>query len=105
MDWETAGAGAAHQPSDFSNVGVHGRHVADNATPINDQQAVAERYEFVEVGGDYEDGAALVAHGDEQPVDQLNGANVDALARLIRDDEPRVAREFAGELHLLLVAA
>ena len=38
-------------------------------------------------------------------MDRLDRADVDALRWLLRDDEPRAARQLARELKLLLVAA
>src|SRR5438445_12956143 len=63
-----------------------GVNLADDSSMVDDEQAVGERRDLFEFGGDEEYGAALVAEFDELAVYELNGADVNA-ARRLRDEK------------------
>ena len=69
----------AHQLSDTTHIGRIGRHIADDPAAVDDEDAVTEGEEFIEVGRDHENGTSLVTHGNEGAMDRLDGADVDAL--------------------------
>ena len=60
---------------------------------------------LVELGGDDDDGGAVVALGDDPLVDELDRADVEAARRLGHDQQLQRAGQLAGEDDLLLVAA
>src|ERR1700733_2653220 len=96
---------AAHALAYPSHVRFGCCKLADDAAAIHHENAVANRQELVEIGGDYEHSAAFVAHRDERAMDRLDRADVDALRGLFGDDELGRAAQLARELHFLLVAA
>ena len=64
---------------------------ADDPALEDDEDAVRERQDLLELERDEQDRAALVALGDEPPVDVLDGAHVEA-ARRLRGDQHRAGR-------------
>ena len=65
---------------------------------------VAEGEDLVELGRDDEGAVALVAIVDDLAVDVLDRTDVEPSRGLGGDEELEVAREFARDDHLLLVA-
>src|SRR5205823_1722567 len=61
-------------------------NLADYPAVVDDEQAVGERRDLFEFGGDEKDCAALVSEGDELAVYELDCADVNA-ARRLRDQE------------------
>ena len=72
---------------------------------VDDEDPVRERQDLLELERDEQDAAALVALGDEPPVDELDRADVEPARRLRGDQHARVAVDLAREDDLLLVAA
>src|SRR5579884_4354004 len=77
----------------------------DDAALVHDGDAVGEGTDFVQFGGDEQDGLARVALLNQAAVDEFDGADIDAARGLGRDQHGRVAGELAGNDDLLLVAA
>ena len=71
----------------------------------HDDDPVGEAEQLGQLGGDHQDGDAGRGQLVDQPVDLELGADVDAAGRLVQDQDARLARQPAGEHHLLLVAA
>src|SRR5579871_4396805 len=95
----------AHEAPDFFHVCVGCIENACQSSPVDDRNAVGKRHHLVEIGRDEEDAFAFVAHADQHPVNRFDRPDVDALRRLLGDDQADVAAELAGEHHLLLIAA
>ena len=64
-----------------------------------------ERADLVELDRDQQHRLAAVAHVDQPPVDELDGADIDAARRLADDQHARVLLHLARQHDLLLVAA
>src|SRR5579884_1229399 len=79
--------------------------LADDLALVEDEDPVGEREDLVELERDEQDRAALVALGDQPPVQVLDRADVEPTRRLRRDQDLRVACDLARGDHLLLVAA
>ena len=79
--------------------------LADDLALVDDEDAVRERQDLVQLERDEQDRSALVALGDEPAVEVLDRADVEAARRLRGDQHLRVARDLAGRDDLLLVAA
>ena len=71
----------------------------------NDEDAVGERQNLIELERDEEDGSTLVALLDEPVVDELDRADVEPSRRLARHQDSGVTCDLAGDHDLLLVAA
>ena len=69
------------------------------------EDAVAEREELGQLGGDQEDGAALRGELADHLVELGLDADVDAARRLVEDEDRGIGEQPAGEDRLLLVAA
>ena len=65
----------------------------------------SESEDLLELEGDEQDPAALVALRDEAAMDELDRADVEAARRLACDEDPRVPGDLPGDHDLLLVAA
>ena len=81
------------------------RVLADDLALVDHEDPVREREDLVELERDEQDRAALVALGDEPPVEVLDRADVEAARRLRRDEHLRVAGDLPRGDELLLVAA
>lgn len=88
-------------------LGEAGRVVepGDQATVLEDEQPVGEREEFGEVGGDQQHGGAPVTRGDQTLVHESHRADVHPARDLGGDQQAWSRGEFAGDDHLLQVAA
>src|SRR5688572_24026477 len=71
-----------HQKPNLPLVRVLALQLARDPAVEHDQDAVGEGEDLVELDRDEEDGLARIAHGDEAPVDELDGADVDAAGGL-----------------------
>src|SRR5579872_692801 len=60
----------AHEAANFLDVGGFRLQVGDDAAAIDDQDAVGEAENLVEIGRDDKDAAAGVAHGDQRAMDR-----------------------------------
>ena len=94
--------GQRHQPL-LGGVGVV-EHAGQPAA-AHHADAMGEAEQLGQLGRDQEDGEAVGGERANQPVDLGLGADVDALRRLVEDEEARLRRQPAGERDLLLVAA
>ena len=86
-------------------LGRRRRELADDAALVDDEDAVGEREDLLELERDEEHRAAGVALLDEAAVDELDRADVETARRLRGDQHLRIAVDLAREHHLLLVAA
>ena len=77
----------------------------DDLALVEDEDAVGEREDLLELERHEQDRAALVALGHEPPVEVLDRADVEAARRLRRDQRLRVAGDLPRGHELLLVAA
>src|SRR3954464_292472 len=81
------------------------RELADDLSLVDDEDAVRQRQDLLELGRDEQDRAAFVALLDEAPVDELDRADVEPARRLCSEQDARVAADLAREHDLLLVSA
>ena len=79
--------------------------LADDPPLVDDEDAVGEREDLLELERDEQDRAPLVALLDEPAVDELDRADVEAARGLGGQQDARVALDLAGDDDLLLVAA
>ena len=78
---------------------------ADQAPVAHDADAIAHRQKLIVVGGDEDHALARGRQPVDQAVDGDAGADVDALRRLVEDEEVGIGEKPAGDDDLLLVAA
>src|SRR5581483_188837 len=97
-------AAAEHLEADLL-LGRVGAVLAHDLPLVDDEDAVRERQDLVQLERQEQDRAALVALLDEAPVDVLDRADVEPARRLGGDQHLRIALDLAGEDHLLLVPA
>src|SRR5215218_3120752 len=71
----------------------------------HDEDAIRKRHDLLELDRDEKDPFALVAHGDQLAMDELDGADVDAAGRLPDEQKLGIALDLAREHDLLRVAA
>src|SRR3954447_22448760 len=95
---------AGHREAELFLGGAR-RELADDLPLVDDEDAVGEREDLLELERDEEHGLPCVPLLDEPPVDELDRADVEAARRLRRDQHLRVAVDLAREHDLLLVAA
>src|SRR4249919_1853591 len=72
---------------------------------VEDEDAIREREDLIELERHEQDRAPLVALVHEPAVEVLDRADVEASRGLCRDERLRVAGDLPGRHHLLLVAA
>src|SRR5581483_5880120 len=99
-----APAPAEHLEADLL-LGDRTRVLADELPFVEHENPVGEREDLVELERDEQDRATLFAFLDEPPVEELDGADVEAAGGLGGDQHLRVARDLARRDHLLLIAA
>src|SRR5699024_3890343 len=90
---------------EFASRHIATGELAGNLALVEDDNAVAQVQDFIEVVGEQEDGLAIVPFGHKRLVDELDRANIEAAGRLDGEEHIRVALELAGDDQLLLVAA
>src|SRR5262249_12075363 len=81
------------------------RELAHELTLVNDEDAVREREDLVELERDEQNRSSGVALRDEAAVDELDRADVETARRLRRDEDARIAGDLPRENDLLLVAS
>lgn len=96
---------SAHEPAHRFDVRLVRDEVCDNPSPVHDENTVGEGEDLVDVGGNNKNGAAGFSHLDENAVDRLDRANIDAAGRLFGDHNSHLPRQLARQLDLLLIAA
>src|SRR5471032_2160621 len=96
---------ASHQQADASSVEFLNFQFAGDAAAAHDQDTVRQRAHFFQLHGHQQDRHAGVAQGEQLRVDAFDGADVDAARRLADQHQLRLRQHFAGDHHLLLVAA
>jgi len=72
---------------------------------VHHDETVAPTRGKLEVVGRHEDGAALVAHAAQERADGLLGVGIDAIERLVEQQEAAPLGESAGEEDALLLPA
>ena len=82
-----------------------GGNSPDDLAFEDDEDAIGEREDLLELERDEQDRPALVALLDQATVDELDRADVEPARRLGGDEHARIAVDLAGEDDLLLVAA
>src|SRR5688572_23041203 len=97
---------AHHVQSDRFDVGGaraldRGRHLA----LVHDEDAVRQREQLLELLGDQQDRRPLLAKVEQELVDPLDGADIQAARRLDRDQQARRRIDLAGQDEPLQVAA
>src|SRR3712207_4099729 len=95
---------SGHQETELL-VGGLGADLADDSARVQDDYAVGERADLLQLQRDQEYRLALGALLEELAVDELYGAHVHAAGRLGGYDDAGVAVELAREDGLLLVSA
>ena len=79
--------------------------LADDAPGAHDHDAVAEADQLGHLRGDDDHRAPLRGERDDEAINLLLGADVDAARRLVDDDDLGIEQHHLGEQQLLLVAA
>ena len=79
--------------------------LADDAPVAHDDDAVADADQLRHLGRNDDDRPALRGERDDEAIDLLLGADVDAARRFVDDDELRIELQHLGDQQLLLVAA
>src|SRR5215470_4638932 len=91
-----------HLQSDLL-LGHLSRVLADDLALVQDEDPVGEGQNLVELERDEEDGAPLIALGDEPAVQVLDSADVEPAGGLCGDEDLRVARERPRRDELVLI--
>src|SRR5258708_7704838 len=78
-----------------------GRADAGDPPFVHDHDAVGQRVDLVEFGGDDQHGHPLVPFGHDAAVHELDGAYVQAAGRLAGHEELQLAADLAGQDDLL----
>ena len=82
------------------------RQLADDLAAVDDQHAVGDRQQLVQLAGDEQHAGAARACAADLGIDRLDGADVEAAGRLRRQQEyQRIQGQLARQHRLLLVAA
>src|SRR6188474_336038 len=76
-------------------LGRGGRELADDLALVDDEDAIGEGQDLLELERDQQHGAALVALLDEPAVHELDRPHVEAARRLRRDEDARIAVDLA----------
>src|SRR5919204_3398447 len=100
-----AGAGAGHVEPELAHGRLRAGELGDDAAVVDHPDAVGERQDLLQVGGDQQHRQALVAGGHQLLPDELGGADVEAPGRVGGDQQLGAAGELARQHQLLLVAA
>src|SRR5215207_3459222 len=79
--------------------------VADDLALVDDEYAIGEIEDFIQVERDQQHTAVLVPLGHELAVHELDGADIEPAGGLDGEDHPRLPIELAGNDELLLVTA
>ena len=95
---------AEHRHAELLVAGVR-RQLGHDPALVDDQHAVAERADLLELQRHEQHAAARVALLEQLPVDELDRADVEAARRLRGDRDLRLLGELARDHDLLLVAA
>ena len=93
-----------HDTADGLAIG-RGCELGGDAAAGHDADAIGEIEHFVEVVTDQQDGGAARARFQKSLVHGGAGAHVETATWAVRDNDLRVAGEFAGDDQLLCVAA
>src|SRR5207248_10174678 len=94
---------AGHRDAELL-LGHVGRVLADDSALVDDEDAVGERENLLELERDEQHRLAAVARLDEPPVHELDRAHVEPAGWLGGKENARLPRDLAGEDDLLLVA-
>jgi hypothetical protein len=86
-------------------VGLGGVERGGYAATAKDDNAMGQRKDFRQFGGDEQDALAGTGQFLNQGVDLGFCTDVDAAGRFVEDDEVRVAKQAAGEEGLLLITS
>ena len=86
-----------------SRVADRSVELADELAAVEHADAIREREDLVELGGNEEHRGAFVAHLDDATMDELDRSDVEAARRLRDEEHLDATRELAGDDHLLLV--
>ena len=105
LDLSCFRVGACHPQTKLLPRDFAGRHGRDDLPAVHHRDAVRERHDLVEFGGDQQHSHAPVAHGDNFLVDVFDGAHIQAAGRLVGNQQFHGAAEFARHDHFLLVPA
>src|SRR5918996_661253 len=97
-------AAAGHRDPELL-VGHAGRELARDPAFVDDEDAIGERLDLLQLERDEEDAATGVALLDEATVHVLDGADVQPARGLRGDEDTGVAVDLTGEHDLLLVAS
>ena len=79
--------------------------LADDAAVGDDEAAVGDADHLFELGGDDDEPDTLPGEIDDQSIDLVAGADIDALGGFVEEQDARCPHEHAGKEELLLVAA
>ncbi len=96
---------AGHQQADLLGVEIVVAVNADELALVHHGDAVGQGEDLRELGRDEDDRLALLFLVKNRAVDVLDGAQIEAAGRLVKDDHLAAAVDLAGQDDLLLVAA
>ena len=86
-------------------VEVAGRRLVQDLAVPDDEDAVGEPEDLLDLAGHDDDGDAVVGEPTDEGVDLGAGADVDAAGGLVEQQDAAAAQQPPGEHDLLLVAA
>ena len=96
---------SSHHQAQPLEVGLVARHFAEDVPAVDDSDAIRERQDLLELGGDEQHRHARLCRGAEARRDVLDRTDVEPLRRLAGDEYRRVSRELACEHEPLLITA
>ena len=79
--------------------------LSDDLALVDDQDAVRERQDLVQLERDQKHGLAVVASPDQLAMNEFDRADVEAAGRLGGDQDARLASDLTREHDLLLITA
>src|ERR1700676_1124691 len=90
----------AHVATDLLHIGLVRIEVGHDAPAIDHQDSVRQRKNLVDIRRDHEDGTPSVPHINKNAMDRLDRADVDALRRLLCDNQACSACQLPRKLDL-----
>ena len=88
---------ARHHQPEGGDIGRFSPETAGDFSLVDDGDAVGERHELIEVFGDEKNGATSLALPQEQPMDGLDGADVEPTCRTTGDQQGGMQRQLSGQ--------
>ena len=95
---------ASHQQADLFLRRARRIDLASDASAVQDEKAIGQRSDLLELGGHQQDGATGVAQRHDLPMNELDGTDVDASRRLRNQQQFGAEIKFAPNDQFLLIS-